>query len=70
MEFCQTSLNVLVGSVLFLIIVMCVLILISFLFELSASSPMLFVLIDALFLLLIFITLINIPYQPKKKLMI
>lgn len=70
MEFCQTSINGLVGSVLFLIIVMCVLILISFLFELSASSPMLFVLIDALFLLLIFITLINIPYQPKKKLMI
>ena len=70
MEFCQTSINGLVGSVLFLIIVMCALILISFLFELSASSPMLFVLIDALFLLLIFITLINIPYQPKKKLMI
>ena len=70
MEFCQTSINGLVGSVLFLIIVMCVLILISFLFELSASSPMLFVLIDALFLLLIFIILINIPYQPKKKLMI
>lgn len=70
MEFCQTSINGLVGSVLFLIIVMCVLILISFLFELSASSPMLFILIDALFLLLIFITLINIPYQPKKKLMI
>jgi hypothetical protein len=70
MEFCQTSINGLVWSVLFLIIVMCVLILISFLFELSASSPMLFVLIDALFLLLIFITLINIPYQPKKKLMI
>ena len=70
MEFCQTSINGLVGSVLFLIIVMCALILISFLFELSASSLMLFVLIDALFLLLIFITLINIPYQPKKKLMI
>lgn len=70
MEFCQTSLNGLVGSVLFLIIVMYVLILIGFLFELSASSPMLFVLIDALFLLLIFVTLINIPHQPKKKLMI
>ena len=70
MEFCQTSINGLVGSVLFLIIVMCVLILIGFLFELSTSSPMLFVLIDALFLLLIFITLINIPHQPKKKLMI
>ena len=70
MEFCQTYITGLVGSVLFLIIVMCVLILISFLFELSASSPMLFVLIDALFLLLIFIILINIPYQPKKKLMI
>ena len=70
MEFCQTSINGLVGSVLFLIIVMCVLILIGFLFELSTSSPMLFVLIDALFLLLIFITLINVPHQPKKKLMI
>ena len=70
MEFCQTSINGLVGSVLFLIIVMCVLILIGFLFELSISSPMLFVLIDALFLLLIFVTLINIPHQPKKKLMI
>ena len=70
MEFFQTSINGLVGSVLFLIIVMCALILISFLFELSASSLMLFVLIDALFLLLIFVTLINIPHQPKKKLMI
>ena len=70
MEFCQTSINGLVGSVLFLIIVMCVLILIGFLFELTISSPMLFVLIDALFLLLIFITLINVPHQPKKKLMI